>query len=291
VQGQSNVEARFLAPSACTPIEHGIAVYDRFVPPQTGRAHAIYVMPPGPSPIRVASHIAGASLEQWTSGHPVTSGLRAQGIPVGEAQILTPAIDDAIAGESAQGPILVTRRGPAKQAFFGFHPVAGSLRYELTIPLLFANILRWMEPETFRQWDIYAAGVGQVAVNVDPNLEQTAATVTTAAGKPLPFTLQNGTLRFFSGEPGQVRLDAAGARQVYSLTLPAVPETVWEAPGAVRRGVPSQTPVRAGSRDLWRALALFAAALLVIEWMRYAPAPALPSTAPQVEPSELRRAS
>ncbi len=32
----------------------------------------------------------------------------------------------------------------------GFHPALSAMRYELATPLLFANVLRWVAPATFR---------------------------------------------------------------------------------------------------------------------------------------------
>ena len=46
--------------------------------------------------------------------------------------------------------------GPAgaPRCVFGFHPAFSGMRYELATPLLFANLLRWVSPEIFRQWEI-----------------------------------------------------------------------------------------------------------------------------------------
>ena len=38
------------------------------------------------------------------------------------------------------------------------------MKYELATPLLIANILRWMAPETFRRWEVQAGTVGTVNV-------------------------------------------------------------------------------------------------------------------------------
>ena len=37
-----------------------------------------------------------------------------------------------------------------KTAVIGFDPLEGDLKFELTTPLLFADLLRWLSPEAFR---------------------------------------------------------------------------------------------------------------------------------------------
>ena len=41
------------------------------------------------------------------------------------------------------------------------------MKYELATPLMIANILRWMAPETFRSREVQAGTVGTVTVPVD----------------------------------------------------------------------------------------------------------------------------
>ena len=52
-------------------------------------------------------------------------------------------------------------------AVVGFDPLHGSLRFELSTPLLFANLLHWLEPESFRSLELTASAVGSAAVALD----------------------------------------------------------------------------------------------------------------------------
>ena len=72
-------------------------------------------------------------------------------------------------GEVAAGPVIVARPGTPKIAVFGFHPALSGMRYELATPLLFANLLRWVSPEIFRQWEIAGGSVGTVKLQLDPD--------------------------------------------------------------------------------------------------------------------------
>ena len=49
----------------------------------------------------------------------------------------------------------------------GFNPVRSGMKYQLTTPLLFANIIRWMAPDAFRSWELTAGTVGTVDVDLE----------------------------------------------------------------------------------------------------------------------------
>ena len=106
--------------------------------------------------------------------------------------------------------MIVARDGKNKTVVFGFHPVNSALKYELTTPLLFANILRWMAPDIFR----YGAERGhRGTVNVDLESQPDPSTIRVVSedGRPLPFTLDGRNLRFFSESPGSCACSPATA--------------------------------------------------------------------------------
>src|SRR5260370_10303314 len=115
----------------------------------------------------------------------------------------------------------------------GFQPRGPSRKYQLATPLLIANLLRWMAPDTFRRWDIQAATVGTVSVPVEKGTDPANIRVTGDRGPPLPFTAQGETLRFFSGAPGTVHVRDGDRDTIYSLSLPAVGAAAWKAPSHV----------------------------------------------------------
>ncbi len=282
--------------------DSGIVIYDSYVPPKTGKAHAIYLQPPAErSPARVMSIVNNVMVQRWRPDHPLSAGLRAQDLRLESTQVFAATPQDVKIAEIEAGPVLLARAtsapGQGKMVVIGFHPMRGALRYELTVPLLFANILRWMEPESFRRWELFASGVGQVNVPVTSDLDLAQVHVREEDGRELPFTVQGGALRFFSGRPGTVRVAAGDREQVHSLVLPDVPETVWEAPPGVRRGVPKPGTTSGGSYDLWRWLALAGAILLLIEWLWFSPVNVSSSSKVWLrakvsnEPAPVRRAS
>jgi len=138
----------------------------------------------------------------------------------------------------------------------------------LTTPLLFANIVRWIQPDVFRAWESTAGAVGAVSVDLESEADPAAIRVVTEDGKTLPFTTEGKTLRFFSATPGLVRVLTGDRELVYSLTLPQLPDSAWN-PVNVRRGLPRRSPPEQSSRDIWQWLALLGAAGLVVDWLIY----------------------
>jgi hypothetical protein len=241
-------------------------------------------------------------LRTWRTSHPLATGIRAQDLKVDMTSIFAPASGDASIAEAAEGPVIVARDlGPsARIVVIGFHPMRLPIRYELTIPLVFANALRWMAPASFHRQELYAETVGSVTAPLESD-PATGLQVVAADGSDLPFTIQGSMLRFFSGRPGTVRVIAPGSEQVHSLVLPDVPESVWQPPASARRGLPRVGTSAALSRDIWHWLALAGGLGLLLEWLWFAPSGAgrfgsAPSTRRRVvasnpEEEPVRRAS
>ncbi len=296
IESHPSIRATYRLPGQCLgPVKEGIVVLDRFTPPWKAETPALYIEPSGAaSPVPVRAPGTNVTLERWDITHPVGAGLQARGITLASTQIFAPAAGDRVVAESSGGPVVVARDGTHKIVAMGFHPMRSAMRYELSTPLLFANILHWMAPQSFRSWELFAGSVGTVSVPLDSEGDGATAQVLASDSRALPFTVQGKTLRFFAGRPGTVRVISGSREQVHSLTLPAVADGVWEVPSGVRRGVPRAVPERGGARDIWYWLALLGGLGLLAEWLLFAPLrrPARPSEV-AVEPTDepLRRAS
>lgn len=302
IESHPGVRATYRTPAQCVdPVKQGIVVFDRFAPAWKPTTHALYLEPSGgASPIPVRAPGTNVTLDRWDVTHPVGLGLRAQGLTLASTQLFAPAPGDRVVAESSSGPVIVARDGgAAKIVVLGFHPMRSALRYELSTPLLFANILRWMSPETFRNWELFAGSVGTVSVPLASEGDAAQTRILTADAQVLPFTVQGQTLRFFAGRPGTVRVQTGDREQVHSLTLPGVPDNVWQAPASVRRGIPRAVQSNAASRDIWQWLAIAGALGLLAEWLLFAPlrhalgapAAAAAETAASESGGTLRRAS
>ena len=264
------VQASFLPVASYKPdAGGGIVLLDHFAPSSPPRGQSIWLEPPAAaSPVPVESTQPNVKLNQWQADHPLASGLRAREIELASAEIFRPAPGDIVVARSDAGPLIVARSESPKMVVLGFHPVRSGMRYQLTTPLLFANIVRWMAPDAFRSWELTAGTVGTVDVDLESEIDPNSIRVQTEEGRPLPFTVQGKALRFFTGAPGVVRVLTGDRELVYSLTLPQPGDTAWK-PSNVKLGLPGRAPLGPSSRDLWHWLALAGAAGLLVDWILY----------------------
>ncbi len=248
----------------------GLVILDRFHPPQPPAGNAIWIEPPADaSPIAVRETLTGVPFDRWCAGNALCAGLRTKDLRLASTYVFESAPDDIKIGQVQRGPVIVARAGQYKTVVFGFHPALSDLRYELATPLLFGNILRWMAPELFRRSSAAAGSAGIVTMQLDADVHPEDVQVLEQDGTPLPFTTRGQTLRFFSGTPGTVRVQAGDRETVYSLTLPEMWDAKWQAPAGVKHGLPGFRPVPAISQDLWEALALAGGLGLLVEWLLY----------------------
>jgi len=258
-----------------TPAEYdahdpaALVILDRFHPPAPPESDAIWIDPPSGSPIPVRAHVSGAPLTHWLTDHPLGTGLRAHDLRLESALVFEAAPDDLKIAEVAEGPVMVARPGKPKIVVLGFDPSLSAMRYDLSTPLLYANLLRWMAPEIFRRWELTASSVGAVKVSLDTDVDPSAVRVLRDDGSSVPFTIRGQSLEFFSGTPGAVRVFAGDRESVYSLTLPQLWESKWNIPPDTRRGIPKFSVLAGEATDLWRWLAMAGGAGLFAEWMLY----------------------
>jgi hypothetical protein len=267
-----NLAAVFQPPTAYRPDppETDIAILDRFAPQQRPTVDSIWIDPPAAqSPVPVASTKTNAKLSRWTDDALLGAGLRTRDLEIESSTTYKATATDIVIAESEGAPLMVARPGKPKIAVFGFHPVRSRMKYELATPLLFANTLRWMAPESFRRWQLNGGHVGSISVKTGGKLNAGAVRVMNEDGASVPFTVDGDNVRFFTGDPGTIRVLTGDRDYVYSLTVPEVGESVWEAPASVRKGIPRRIPGGPSSQDLWYWLAIAALGILLAEWLLY----------------------
>jgi hypothetical protein len=267
LEADPHVSAEFL-PTAKYQKETkaGLVILDRFSPPSRPSGDSIWIDPPN-SPVPVRRRVERARFSRWQTDHPVGAGLRTRDLTIESASVLQPEKDDVVVAETDAGPVIVARPGKPKLVVVGFHPARSALRYELATPLLFANAFRWIAPDVFRRWELHAGSAGAVNATLDPDVQPADVQVRQEDGKPLPFTVRDRSLQFFSGEPGAVRVTAGDREMIYSLTLPELADAKWEPPATARTGLPGFTSGGDVSIDLWQLLACLGALGLIVEWI------------------------
>jgi hypothetical protein len=269
-----DVIATFQPPSAYSagsPAD--VVVIDRFAPSVRPHAPSIWIEPPpGRSPVPIRQSEDAVRLMRWNNDHELGAGLHTRDVQIDRAEIFSAGTDDIVVAEAEHGPVIVARdesAGDPKTAVIGFNPVRTAMKYELATPLLFANLLRWMHPGVFRPREINAEPVGAITVRLDRNSDPKSVRVAADDRRPIPYTVQNGELRFFSGSPGNVRVYEGGRERVFSLSLPEIGDAVWNPPAHIRRGLPRSVPPESPVTETWPWLALGAAVALAAEWMLF----------------------
>jgi hypothetical protein len=264
------VAAVYRRPEEYRANDTGLVILDRFIPPQRPQADSLWIDPPAMgSPVPVRATVEQAAFSHWDTEHPGAAGLHTKDFKLEHTKVFEVGAGDGRIGEVAAGPVIVARPGKPKVVVLGFHPVLSGMRYELATPLLFANLLRWIAPETFRRYEISGGSVGAVKLVMDEDTAAADVKVTAADGSALPFTMRERTLNFFSGVPGGVRVVAGDREYLYALTLPELWESKWTPPADAHLGVPRFTQILESSTDLWPWLALAGAFGLLAEWILY----------------------
>ncbi len=271
------VNAEFRPKSQYTPANDGLVILDRFHPQTSPQGNVLWIDPPSDKPpIPIRERVEKPEGLRWIPDQPLTEGLRARNTQIESASVFEMGPGTQRIAEIEKGPVLVARTsddGKTRTVVIGFNPFAGTMRYELTTPLLLANILRWMEPGVFREVDVATQSTGAVSAPVPAALtrpaERNAVQVLTDNGTVLPFNIRDRAVQFFAGEPARVRVIAGNSERVFSLTLPEMWDTKWTAPTNARKGVPAWTDTFRRSHTIWPWLALAGLGLLLAEWIIY----------------------
>ena len=287
------VEAQYFTPEEYKPDGNSrILIFDRFHPAELPKVGSIWIEPPSKnSPVPVRTTVSNALILRWRADHELGAGLRTKQLKLDSTEVFAAEKGDIPVAEIEGGPVILARPGAVKMVVMGFHPGRSAMRFDLATPLLFANILRWMEPDAFRRWELIEGSVGTVSVPLDSDVDAASIRVIAEDQRKLPFTVHGKTMSFFAGDPGTVRVLSESREQVYSLTLPEVGEKVWKLPAAAKHGVPSRFE-EASTTDLWQLLALLGGIGLLIEWLLFGRTRII-AQASQSEPKRdaLRRAS
>lgn len=254
--------------------DKGLVVIDRFHPASRPQADTIWIDPPADNaPVAIKERVTKPEGIRWNSSEPIAAGLRARDVHIDATSVFNTAPGDIKVAEIDAGPIVIARPGAQKNLIFGFHPALSSLRYELSTPLLFANSLRWFAPNVFRTKELTTQPVGTVNVALDAAIDNPTARaglkVVREDGTPIPFTVEGKSLHFYSGAPGIARVINGDREAIYSLSLPEMGDTKWQAPADAKKGLPSFRDTVQSVHDTWRIFAILGGLGLLIEWLLY----------------------
>ena len=268
LEANHRLSVKFYTTSGYMPDPHAdVIVLDQFAPSVPPKPAALWIAPPrGRSPVPVKSVVESTVIRNWHADAALEAGLRAKETRITNAEIFQTFEGDTAIASAAEGPLVVVR---PKIAVIGFDPLQGDLKFELTTPLLFADLLRWLSPEAFRLLELGAGQVGAASVPLDAREATERIRVIDERGFAIPFTVRTQTLELFTSRPSVVRILSDDRERVLSLTLPDVAESEWTPPAQLAHGLPAAVRLAPAAVDLWKWLAIAGAACLLAEWLRY----------------------
>ncbi len=250
-----------------------VMLLDQMTPPSRPQVASLWIRPPKEgSPLPVKNVVSGAVIKTWHSETALAAGLHAKEAAIPSAEVFETFEGDVPVGSVSEGATVVARpstESRPKLVVIGFDPLEGELRFEVTTPLLFANVLRWLSPEAFRTLDVIAGRVGAASVTLDSSEQGARIHVSDERGFAMPFTVRAQTLQLFVSSPQIVRVLSDDRERVLSLTLPDVAEFEWKPSVNSASGLPASNRFTAPAADLWQWLALIGGLGLFIEWMLF----------------------
>ncbi len=274
LESDHRLNVAFFSPAAYSP--HPVADFmllDQFVPEARPAIASLWIGPfNGRSPLPLKAVVNDRAITMWHSDNPLGAGLHARGPQIPTADVFQIFEADFPVGNVSDGPFVVARPATEtrpKLAAIGFDPLNGELKFEVTTPLLFANLLRWLTPEAARVSEITAAPVGVASITLDPGERADTVRAIEDGASLVPFTVRRQTVQLFARKPRVVHLTSSDRDRVLSLTLPDIAEFEWKPPANAASGLPVGSRFTSQPVDLWKWLALLAASGLFVEWMIY----------------------
>ncbi|MBV8896261.1 MAG: VWA domain-containing protein [Acidobacteriaceae bacterium] len=274
LEANHRVSANFYSPSQYQPNPSAdIMLLDEVSPPQAPAIASLWIKPPREhSPLPIKTVAENAVITSWDATSALGTGLHAKDLPLGAAEVFQTFEGDLPVGKVSEGAVVVASpaaSGRAQFAVIGFDPFEGALKFQVTTPLLFANLFHWLSPQGLRIPELTAERVGDATLALDPSERGDQLHITTTAGHAVPFTVRDQTLQLFSARPSIVRIASYHRERILSLTLPDVAEHEWKPPIGSLSGLPVRSNWTSASVTIWQRLAVFGGLGLVAEWMLF----------------------
>ncbi len=274
LEANHRLNATLASPSDYNPRPQAdIMLLDEMPAPKPPQIPTLWIAPPaGSSPLKVRAVIKNAFIKSWNSSNLLGAVLYTKETQLPSAQVFETGPKDLIGGSIGEGPVVVARpesNGRARFAIIGFDPFGTELRFQVTIPLLFAGLTKWLSPQGLKPADVVADRVGAATIRLDPGERTEHLHIRDAAGAEIPFTVRDHIVQLFTARPGILSITSPDRDRTLSLTLPDVADIQWKPPLTVAEGLPPAVGLLPSAIDLWKWLAALGGAGLILEWMLY----------------------
>lgn len=274
LNGDTSIDVRYQRLEQYKPRpEADVIILDRFAPGTRPQVPSLWVdVPASGSPLPVASDVVDQVVTHWNNDDQLGAGLHARDVLLPKAKVFQVFDKDYIVASTNKGPVAVVRpasENNEKLAAVGFDFIGEPLRYKITSPLLFANLMRWLVPQAFRAVQISAEPVGLANLSLDSEEQAAGVRVTDDAGRALPFLSGSSRLQFFVDVPTIAHVVTEQRERIVSLVLPEIAVHEWAVPANAARGLPGVGAEGSAAMDLWRILACLGGLGLLLEWLLF----------------------
>lgn len=249
-----------------------VVILDSFSPASFPSRPTLWIAPSKDHPPIPIDKTIKESLLKWNTRSSLEAALRAKALRLPSATTFKILPGDEALASVFEGPVVVLRDGNGvhpRMAVVGFDPLAGELRFEVATPLLFADLLQWLDPAALRSLTLTAVPVGLIHVSLLPGEQRGRLEVTNGRRMAVPFSRRQADLQVFSDQPTSIHIASDEQERVVSVTLTAVADHVWTVPKEAARGLPASARFAPAAADLWKWLALGAAFTLLLEWFLF----------------------
>ena len=250
-----------------------VLIFDGFAPALPVGGRSLWVNPPRvDAALPVRAVIPKTRIQNWGSSRFEAFGLRPTDDTLLNARIFQTKNDDISFGQAQEGPVVVLHAGPdpgQRSAIIGYDPLQGNLRFTVTTPLLFANLLQWLSPALLREPEAVAGRVGATSLALLPGENVGTLQILDESGPRIPAVTDQERVSLFVNQPATLHAVSNVRDEMLFLTLPDVAEGAWTRPDNVAIGIPPARPASTNSFDLWKWLAGLGAAGLIAEWFLF----------------------
>ncbi len=268
------LDVTYFAPTQYRPHPDAeVILLDRFSPARKPELPSVWIAPPQVnSPLPAKTVVNEQIIKDWSEGTVLAEGLREKETRLKEANVFQTTEGDIAVASVADGPVVVVRpggRGHPKLAVLGFDPLHDELRFQATVPLLFANLFRWLSPGLNGTFGDTISTVGYTKILLRLNEQIRDIHATDDEGGSVPFVVHGRLLEIFTNRPSRINVQSSEGAHTVSPMLANVADGRWTPPQSSRSGLPPAVILPPGAHDLWKWMAAFGGLGLLLEWLLF----------------------
>jgi hypothetical protein len=226
----------------------------------------LWIAPSGEgSPFQIKTVVTAPKQIVWNAHGPAAEGLHNEGMLLPSAGVYQVRDGDTPVLRIPEGPIVVLR--PAKgaeprRAMLGFDPVDEKVRYEVTTPLLFINLVRWLTAGRIAPTEIAVAHAGAAQIELAPGETLDDVQMIPGGIGKTPIADRDQSVHLYAAHPLDLKYFHQGRKQQLAIALPEIAQRQWR---PAESQIADLAP-RIDSRAWWRWFIILGLAVMLLEW-------------------------